>query len=383
MNIPLTKPYWGKEEITLVAKSIKTTMGTGDGPSTKILIQQLQDVLRVPYILPVTSCTHGMEMILSCLSLTHDDEVIVPSFTMSSTANAVLVAGATPVFADIEKVRYTIDPEDVKRRITPHTKGIILVHYAGMPCLMEELLALADKHHLFVIEDAAHALGATYKGRALGTFGIAGSFSFHGTKNICCGEGGAVVTKNQKLADRMEIYRANGTNRRAFLQGTVDKYTWVGKGTSFFLSDILASILVAQMKKIQIINNKRQRIAGLYTKAFQMFQNVIQLPVVPKGTKPNWHIYGIRFYQEKHADIFRRIMQNKGIAVSTHYVPLHNSPMGIQLQGKSQSASWRTGILPVTESVARTLVRLPIYPGLTKKELQYVIRIATSVLEKL
>lgn len=377
MDIPLTKPYWGSEEIKAVIKSIKTTLGTGDGPGTKILVEKLRRLLTVGYVLPVTSCTHGLELILSCLDLKPEDEVIVPSFTMSSTANAVLIAGATPVFADIEGVRYTIDPEDVKRRITPHTKGIIVVHYAGMPCLMEELSAIAKRSHLFIVEDAAHALGAIYKGRALGTFGVAGSFSFHGTKNICCGEGGAVVTNNKELADRMEIYRANGTNRRAFLEGIVDKYTWVGDGTSYFLSDILASMVVPQLTKVRVINSKRKRIAHRYTQAFEEYQHVVQLPVVPKHTDPNWHIYGLRFYKEVYAAQFLSEMRGNGIAASTHYVPLHSSPMGRKISG----TSFRS--LPVTESVAKTLVRLPIYPGLSEKEVQYVIRTATSILKKL
>jgi dTDP-4-amino-4,6-dideoxygalactose transaminase len=377
MNIPLSKPYCGTEEIKAVTKSIRTSLGTGDGPSTKILIQQLQRILGVPYVLPVTSGTHGLEMILSCLDLKTGDEVIVPSFTMSSTANAVLLAGATPVFADIEGTRYTIDPEDVKRHITPRTKGIIMVHYAGMPSLMEELLALAKKYHLFIVEDAAHTIGATYKGKALGTFGDAGAFSFHGTKNICCGEGGAVVTNNENLANSMETYRQNGTNRRDFLRGKVDKYTWVGKGTSFFLSDILASILVAQVKKISIINRKRKEIAQVYTHAFEAYRNIVQLPVVPPHTEPNWHIYALRFKKEAHAGKFLDAMRKKGIEVSTHYVPLHDSPMGRKIAGHSFE------YLPVTELVAKTLVRLPIYPDLNKKSFGYIIRTAQRILARM
>jgi len=375
MNIPLTKPYWGTEEIKAVTKSIRTSLGTGDGPGTKILIRQLQKILDVPYVLPVTSGTHGLELILSCLDLKKGDEVIVPSFTMSSTANAVILAGATPVFADIEGTRYTIDPEDVKRRITPRTKGIILVHYAGMPCLMEEFFVLSKKYHLFIVEDSAHTMGATYKGKALGTFGIAGSFSFHGTKNICCGEGGAVVTADKHLADRMEQYRQNGTNRREFLRGTVDRYSWVGKGTSFFLSDILASILVAQVKKISIINRKRREIAHAYTHALEAYQNIVQLPAVPPHTKPNWHIYALRFKKEANAVKFLDAMRKKGIEVSTHYVPLHDSPMGRKIAGHSFEC------LPVTESVAKTLVRLPIYPGLMERELNYIIKEARKTLD--
>lgn len=375
MNIPLSRPYWGKEEIKSVTKSIKITLGTGDGPNTKLLIEKLQKILGVSFVLPVTSGTHGLEMILACLGLSNGDEVIVPSFTMSSTANAVLLAGGTPVFADIERERYTIDPEDVKRHITPHTKGIILVHYAGMPSLMEELLSLAKKHHLFIVEDAAHAIGSFYKGKALGTFGDAGVFSFHGTKNISCGEGGAVVTNNDDLSNAMEIYRANGTNRREYLRGIVEEYTWVGKGTSFYLSDILSAILVAQMEKLDSINKKRLRIANAYTHAFEKYQQRIILPTVPPYTEPNWHIYAIRFKKEQHAVYFLNEMQKYGIGVSTHYVMLHSSPMGKKIAGGAYEH------LPVTESVAKTLVRLPIYPGLTDKELKYIIKEAKKILD--
>jgi len=376
-HIVFTKPYWGKEEITAARDAIQTTLGTGDGPHTARFISSMQKILDVPYVLPVTSCTHGLEMILACMGLKRGDEVIVPSFTMSSTANAIILAGATPVFCDIEDRRYTIDPKDIQRRITPHTKGIMLVHYAGMPCLMEEILDIAKKHHLFIVEDAAHTMGALYKGRALGTWGDAGAYSFHGTKNVCCGEGGAVVTRDTKLADAMEVYRANGTNRREFLRGTVDKYTWVGKGTSFFLSDILCAMLVMQLKKIPRINSMRSSIAKAYSKHLKPYQNLIILPSVPAGCVPNWHIYGIRFKKESHAKVLYDHMRAHGIDVTTHYVPLHSSPMGRILNGGKKHP------LPVTDIVAKTLIRLPIYPGLTREELHHIIQEAQSVLKQL
>jgi len=245
---------------------------------------------------------------------------------------------------------------------------------------MGELLHIAKKNHLFIVEDAAHAIGSFYKGKALGTFGDVGVFSFHGTKNISCGEGGAAVTGNVDIYNSMERYRANGTNRRDFLRGAVATYTWVGKGTSFFLSDILASILVAQMKKMKVIHSKRNKIAAAYTHAFEDFQDRIVLPIVPPQTEPNWHIFALRFKKEASARIFVDGMHSKGIAVSTHYVPLHTSPMGMQIQKKQFRRNGGVRPLPVTESVARTLVRLPIYPGLTRQELHYIIEEATRIL---
>lgn len=377
MTIPFTKPYWDKKELRAVEHALKTTLGTGDGPWSKKVVGQMQKFVDVPYVYPVTSCTHGLEMALHALGVGKGDEVIVPSFTMSSTANAVLINGGTPVFCDIEEDTYGVDPGDLEWCITPRTKGIIVVHYAGMPCRIEEILKIARRHHLFVVEDAAHCMGASYKKKALGTFGDVGVYSFHGTKNLCSGEGGIVVFHRDDLVDAMDIYRANGTNRRQFLRGVVDKYTWVGIGTSFFLSDILAAIMSVQLTKINAINAKRTAIARMYTKLFQKYQSYVFLPQVPDHTIPNWHIYALRFHKEADASLFYNKMKKKGITVTTHYVPLHSSPMGKRLAGKSYRK------LPSTERVASTLVRMPVYPDLTKKQLSYICSSAQAILERL
>ncbi|MDO8451922.1 MAG: aminotransferase class I/II-fold pyridoxal phosphate-dependent enzyme, partial [bacterium] len=207
MHIPLTKPYWGKTEERFVIRALKETSGSGDGPWSRRLGTKLRALTRADFVFPVTSCTHGLELAMAVLKLSPGDEVIVPSFTMSSTANCVVLRGGTPVFADITKERYGLDPKDVERRINKKTRGIIVVHYAGMPSYITEFVALAKRHNLFLVEDAAHALGATYRGRALGTFGDIGVYSFHGTKNISCGEGGALVTNSPTLASAVEIFR--------------------------------------------------------------------------------------------------------------------------------------------------------------------------------
>lgn len=377
MHIPLTKPYWGKEEERILVEAIRRSHGSGDGPYTKKLIVQLKKRTGSAHVIPVTSCTHGLELAMVALGIGVGDEVILPSFTMSSTANSVLLRGATPVFADIDPVSLCIDPSDIEKRIMKQTRGIIVVHYAGMACDMEKIISIARKHKLFVVEDSAHALGASYNGKALGTIGDIGVFSFHGTKNITCGEGGVVLTSNTDLAEKMTIYRANGTNREAFLAGIVDKYSWVGIGTSFLLSDLLASIVTVQLKKLPFINKKRTEIASVYTKAFAGYKKFMTVPKVTPGTMPNWHIYALVFKKKQHRDIFLLSMRKYGIDVAYHYVPLHSSTMGRKL---ASPASGGRSYLPVTDSIWERLVRLPIYPGLTKKELDFIISSAHRVL---
>lgn len=376
MKIPLNKPFWGKKEEQAAVTAIRTTLGAGEGPFNRKLEQALKSLTGVKYALAVTSCTHGLELAMAAMDIGPGDEVIVPSFTMTSTANCVVLRGATPVFADIDPVSFNIDPLDIRRKVTRRTRGIIVVHYAGMPCRMEEIGEIARKHKLFVVEDAAHAIGSAYRGRMLGTWSDIGVYSFHGTKNISCGEGGAVLTDRKDLAEAMEIYRANGTNRKAFLEGVVDKYSWVGKGTSYYLSDILASIALAQIFQITKINKQRQQIASLYTSKLSDYHTSVTLPSVPPQTIPNWHIYAIRFKDEGSRRFFIKAMRKEGVEVAPHYVPLHGSRMGKTLHGSKPG-------LPVTESVASTLVRMPIYPGLTKTQLSYIIASARRALERL
>lgn len=377
MHIPLTKPYWRHKEETAAISAMRRTSGTGDGPNTAKLIEQLKTITGAAYVLPVTSCTHGLELAVRALGIKGGDEVIMPSFTLSSTANSVVLAGGKPVFADIDPTHFNIDPDDIKRKITPRTRAITVVHYAGMACRMDEILEIAKIHKLAVIEDAAHAIGVTYKGKALGTWGDAGVYSFHGTKNVSCGEGGAVLTGRKDLADRMEIFRANGTNRKAFLEGTVDRYSWVSVGTSFFLSDILAAVTVAQLSGLGAINVARARIAAYYAKHLETLDPLVRLPVVTPQTHPNWHIYAVLMPSHKVRTDFIRWMRKKGIEVSYHYVPLHSSPMGTALSGG------RVIPLPVTTRIAGTLVRLPIYPGLSDRRLSYIVTSVRKVMKEI
>lgn len=378
MKIPLHKPYWGAAAEQAVIRAMRTGSGVGDGPNSVHMRAKLRSLTGAKFALPVTSCTHAMEAIVATLGAKSGDEVIVPSFTLAATATAVMIRGAKPILADIDPVTFSLDPNDVEKKITKRTVGIMTVHYAGMAGPSFDVLRrLAKDHRLWLAEDAAHCIGSWYKGRHLGTFGTAGAFSFHGTKNVAAGEGGAITTNDTALSDRLEIFRAIGTDRQAFLQGKVSIYQWVGEGSSYFLSDIFAALINVQLDQIARINKDRQRIAAAYTKALVPFRDAIALPIAPKGmTNPNWHIYALKFPTHALQQQFMRKMREKHIEVSSHYVPLHRSPMGRSLMG-------RTYRLPVTEDVAGMLVRMPIYAGMTDKELEYVITVAGKVLKTL
>lgn len=378
MNIPLHKPLWGLKAEKAVVRAMRTGAGTSDGPESDRMRNHLQKITKAAYAIPVTSCTHAMETAVACLDAKPGDEVIVPSFTLSSTATAVLRSGATPVFADIDPVTFCLDPEDVSRVITKKTVGIITVHYAGMAGPnFDALRKLAKTHALWLVEDAAHAIGAYYKGRHLGTFGHAGALSFHGTKNVAGGEAGAILTDSTRLMNKMEIFRSIGTDRMQFLAGNVSAYRWVGDGSSFMLSDILAALINIQLDQIAKINKDRKQIASYYTKTLEEFTDKVHLPVVPKGmTVPNWHIYALKFERPAMRDAFIKTMRKQGIGVSSHYVPLHSAPMGKQLVNTVRP-------LTVTDIAAISIARMPVYAGMTKKEMEYIASAARSTLKAL
>lgn len=373
--ISLHKPFWGKEEQAVLLEAMKQSDGVGEGVYTKKLNGIVKKLTHSKYVFAVPSCTQGLELACRAMGIGAGDEVIVPGFTLSSSVNCVVLTGAHPVFADIKEDTYCIDSKSILRLITKKTKGIIVVHYAGMPCDMEEIQKIAKQHELFIIEDSAHAIGAYYKGKMLGTFGDIGVFSFHGTKNIACGEGGMVVTNNKNLADFMDVYRMNGTNRSAFLDHRISLYTWMGPGSNYLLPDILAALLLAQLSKLQWITKKRTEVAKAYSQAFSGYTH-IHLPVIPEGAHPNWHIYAIRFDSPILAQKFTAYMKAHRITAIRHYVPVHSSPMGKSISGNTYTP------LPVVERVAETLVRLPIYPALSDRDLSYVCRTAERFFKK-
>jgi dTDP-4-amino-4,6-dideoxygalactose transaminase len=320
-------------------------------------------------VLLTTSCTHALELALLALGVGRGQEVICPSFTFVSTANAILRVGATPVFADIEDRTLGLDPADVERVLTPRTAAILPVHYAGVAPDMEALRDLARGRGLFVVEDAAQGLGASYRGKPLGTLGDGGCFSFHETKNITSGEGGALVLRDAAVAARAEIIREKGTNRSAFLRGEVDKYTWVAEGSSFILSDLLAALLDAQLDKFDEIQRRRARVTASYRQGLARWaeEGGVRLsPADDSDRTGNDHLFYLLFPDTEARDAALVALKAAGVMASFHYVPLHSSP-----HGRALGMGHRE--LPVTDRVAGTLLRLPLHPLLTEEEVARVV----------
>lgn len=364
MKIPFINPFFGKEEPEMVLRAIKAKQTTGDSFYGKALRELMQKKLKVRYVLPTPSCTAALELAIMSLELGEGDEVILPSFNFASGATAILRSGAKPVFADIEKETFCLDPKSVEKFINSRTKAIMVVHYAGHACDMEAVLKLAKKHNCKVIEDAAHAIGARYKEKYLGTIGDIGCYSFHGTKNIVTGEGGAFITNDEEIFRKAEIIREKGTNRSAFIRGEIDKYSLVSPGSSYLLSDILAAMAIAQFKKLDKITALRNEHARYLLNKIDDLKTKLILPVVKPYADTNWHIFSFLVDQRKR-DRFIQFLKNEGIESSSHYVPLHSSPLGKKL-------GWAKSKLENTDWVSRSIVRIPIYPSLKKGELNYI-----------
>ena len=369
-TIPLHKTFWGKEEEKAAITAIRSGTGIGDLAFSEALAREISKKLDAPYVLPTGSGTAALELACALL-LKRGQEVILPSFTFSSCANAILLTGARPIFCDIDINTYNLDPADVQKKITKKTRAIMVVHYAGMACDMEKIQKIADENNLYVIEDAAHALGAKYKGQHLGTIGTVGCFSFHGTKNVASGEGGAFVTSNKQIFKNAEIIREKGTNRSSFMRGERKKYSWVKVGRSLILSDILSAIALEQIRKLEKITSLRRKNTDYFLKRLQKLSSKIILPKVTEGTDPNWHIFAIRIPRLLREKIIKGLREF-GVEASFHYLPLHTSEMGKKL-------GYKKGDLPVTEEVASTLIRLPIHPKLKKSEIDYIV----AALEKI
>ncbi|MEI2608563.1 MAG: dTDP-4-amino-4,6-dideoxygalactose transaminase [Chitinophagaceae bacterium] len=341
----------------------------GAGPISRRVEQQIQELFGVRHALLTASCTAALEMAMLTLDIGPGDEVILPGFTFVSTANCVVLRGAQPVFADICADTLNLDPEDVARRITPRTRAIMPVHYAGVACDMTALQNLADTHGLALIEDAAQGVGATYQGNYLGTVSTLGCYSFHATKNIVCGEGGALLTNDTTLAHKAEIIREKGTNRSAFLRGEIDKYTWVAAGSSYILSDLLASLLETQLPRFPAINKQRQVIWELYQNGLMGLakQGHITLSVIPIYATSNYHIFFFLTQTTAEQEALITHLKTMGIPATFHYVPLHTAPFGRRVTDERVS-------LPITESAASRLVRLPIGTHITPEQANYVVQ---------
>ena len=373
-HIPFNLPFIGEAEIQAVTKALEQNVLRGDGPISHRVEQAFVAWLGVPHVYFTTSCTHALEMAMIALNIGPGDEVIMPSFTFVSSANAVVLRGATPVFAEIEATTLNLDPSAIAEKITDRTKAIVPVHYAGVACDMDAIMELAREHNLYVIEDAAQGVDAYYKGRPLGGLGDIGCYSFHDTKNITSGEGGAFLTSDDSIADKAEIVREKGTNRSAFFRGEVDKYNWVSKGSSYIQSDILAALLEAQIAKRDQIKALRKAVWDAYYAALSPLaaEGLIHLPVIPAYASSNYHIFFFRVADTmRRADILSAL-KVEGIQATFHYVPLHSSPFGRNVLGC-------TDALPVTQQCSESLVRLPLYPQLAEQASLLSQRVADIV----
>lgn len=367
-NLPFNKPCLAGQELAYVAQAIQSGWISGDGAFTKKCQAALTQTLGVPGVLLTTSCTHALEMTSLLLNIRPGDEVIVPSFTFVSTVNAFVVHGAKPVFCDIRPDTLNLDEQRLGELISPRTRVIVPVHYAGVGCEMDAILRLAQPQGVPVVEDNAHGLFARYRGRFLGTFGQLATQSFHETKNISCGEGGALIINDPALIERAEILREKGTNRSRFFRGQVDKYTWVDVGSSYVPSDLLAAFLLAQLEAADQIQTRRRTIWEYYDRNLQDWavNHGVRVPVVPPHCEQPFHMFYLLLPSLEKRQAFIAHLKTRGISSVFHYVPLHLSAMG-------RRAGGTPGQCPVTEQVSDCLVRLPFYNDLTEADLDRVV----------
>ncbi|NEO98466.1 MAG: dTDP-4-amino-4,6-dideoxygalactose transaminase [Symploca sp. SIO2E9] len=367
-QIPFNRPVTVGQEFEYIQKTIENMDLSGDGAITKKCHALLEQILGVPKVLLTTSCTHALEMAALLLDIQPGDEVIVPSFTFVSTINAFVLRGARPVFIDIRPDTLNLDESKLEKLITPQTKAIVPVHYAGVGCEMEAIMEIAGRYGIPVIEDNAHGLFAKYKGEYLGTFGCLATQSFHETKNFTCGEGGALLIKDPQYIERAEIIREKGTNRSRFYRGQVDKYTWVDIGSSYLPSGILAAFLQAQLEGRQQIQSKRQQIWEYYYENLQDWAQdySIRLPIVPAHCDQAYHMFYLLMPSLEQRQALIAHLKTRDISSVFHYLPLHLSQMGRQFGGAE-------GDCPVTESVSDRLLRLPFYNDLTEADQARVV----------
>ena len=354
--IPFNKPCLVGNELEYVSQAIRNGHIAGDGPFTRRCERLLQEILGVEKVLLTTSCTHALEMAAFLLRIAPGDEVILPSFTFVSTANAFVLRGARPVFVDIRPDTLNIDEKQLERAITPQTRAIVPVHYAGVGCEMETILAIAGKQGIPVVEDNAHGLCGRYKGSHLGTFGSLATLSFHETKNFTCGEGGGLIINDPSLVARAEVLRANGTNRSRFLRGEVDRYTWVDMGSNYLPPDSAAAFLLAQLESREHILEQRKRVFEYYADHLGDWAQSrrARLPTVPPECEHPYHIFYLLMSSFEERQALIEHLKAHGILSVFHYVPLHLSAMG-------RSFGCAPRDLPVTEDLGNRLIRLPFY----------------------
>ena len=373
--IPFNKPFMTGEELKYIAEAHANNVLAGDGPFSQKCHAWIEKSTGCNKALLTHSCTAALEMAAILADIQPGDEVIMPSYTFVSTANAFVLRGGVPVFVDIRPDTLNIDEKLIEAAITPRTKAIVPVHYAGVACEMDVIMAIADRYHLLVIEDAAQGVQANYRGRPLGSIGHMGCFSFHETKNIISGEGGALLINDQTLAERAEIIREKGTNRSRFFRGQVDKYTWVDLGSSYLPGEIIAAFLSAQLEEADSITARRLAIWERYHTAFESLEQTgrVRRPVIPNGCAHNAHMYYLLLNDLDDRTQFIDAMKEQGVNCVFHYVPLHNASYG-------QKVTRTYGDLAFTDELADRLVRLPLWLDLEVRQLDQVVNAACNYL---
>jgi len=368
-EIPFNRPFLVGSELDRVREAVESLAISEGGPFTERCEHLLEEITGSPIALLTTSCTHALEMAAILLDLGPGDEVIVPSFTFVSTANAFALRGARPVFADIRPDTLNLDERSLKALLSPRTRAIVLVHYAGVACEMKPICEIAGEAGIPIIEDNAHGLMGRYKGQMLGTFGLMTTQSFHETKNLTCGKGGAILLNDPSLAERARIVRTKGTNRDQFFEGLVDKYTWVDLGSSYVPSDLLSAFLLCQLEARQLIQDRRKVIWERYASKLGDWATAenVRLPVVPDHVEQTHHMFYVLLPTVSDRSRFLTHMRKRGVHAVIHYVPLHSSPMGIRFGSRVDGC-------PVAEDVGNRLVRLPFFTGMTPAEQDRVIQ---------
>lgn len=363
MKIPLNRPSLAGREMANIRDALRRGQISGDGHYTRCCSRRLEALTGAPRVLLTSSCTHALELAILLTGFKPGQEVVCPSFTFPSTANAFVLRGLKPRFAEVTPETLNMDPDDASRRITSRTAAMIPVHYAGVPCEMDRLTEMAQRHGVMLIEDAAQALGALYQRRHAGTFGSMGAFSFHETKNCHCGEGGALVINDPKWIARAEILRQKGTDRARFLRGEVDKYTWVDVGSSFVPSELQSAYLDAQLQNLRRITARRRQLHQGYVEALRSLEarGVFRLPVIPRDVQSAYHLFYILLESRRERDRVMADLQTRGIFATFHYVPLHLSAMGRRF-------GYRKGDFPVSENLSERLLRLPFFTSMTSRE---------------
>ncbi|WP_312780380.1 dTDP-4-amino-4,6-dideoxygalactose transaminase [Acidovorax temperans] len=376
-RIDFNLPYMTGRELEYIRDAKLQGRLAGDGPYTKSCHRWIEERTGTPKALLTHSCTAALEMAALLLEIQPGDEVIMPSYTFVSTANAFVLRGGVPVFVDIREDTLNLDERLVEAAITPRTKAIVPVHYAGVACEMDTLLAIAARHGLVVVEDAAQGLMATYKGRALGAIGGLGAYSFHETKNIISGEGGALLVNDPALAHRAEVIREKGTDRSRFLRGQVDKYTWQDVGSSYLPGELIAAFLWAQLEAAEAITAERMVNWNHYHQALAPLEaeGVLRRPIVPNNCAHNGHMYYVLVRDIETRQRVLEAMRAEGVYSVFHYVPLHSSPAG-QRFGRT------VGDLAVTSRQSARLIRLPMWNGLTYEQLDRVLSVLRAQLER-